>query len=43
MQLREELKAKDDIINNFKGIEGELKGKNETIESLKQTIAILKQ
>ena len=43
MQLRQELNAKDAMINNLKAIEGELKGKNETIESHKQTIDILKQ
>jgi hypothetical protein len=43
MQLREELKSKDALINNLKSIEGELKGKNETIETLKQTITILKK
>ena len=43
MQLRQELNAKDAIINNLKAMEGELKGKNETIESLKLTIETLKQ
>ncbi len=38
MQLREELKAKDAIINNFKGIEGELKGKMKLQKVLKKLL-----